>query len=54
VSGATKLANAYPYTPTGLPSFDTEGKNYASYIKRTLPDAKIGILYQNDDMGRVS
>ena len=54
VSGATKLANAsaYPYTTTGLPSFDTEGKIYASYIKRTLPGAKIGILYQNDDMGK--
>lgn len=54
VTGATKFTNTreFPYTTTGLPSFDTEGKIYASYIKRTLPGAKIGILFQNDDMGK--
>ena len=54
VSGATKFTNTrdFPYTTTGLPSYDTEGKIYASYIKRTLPGVKIGILFQNDDMGK--
>ena len=54
VSGATKFTNTrdFPYTTTGLPSYDTEGKIYAGYIKRTLPGAKIGILFQNDDMGK--
>jgi branched-chain amino acid transport system substrate-binding protein len=54
VTGATKFTNTsdYPYTTTGLPSYDTEGKIYARYIKRTLPGAKIGILFQNDDMGK--
>src|SRR5258707_1124022 len=31
---------------------DTEGKIYARYILSTLPNAKIGILSQNDDLGR--
>lgn len=54
VTGATKFTNTndYPYTTTGLPSYDTEGKIYARYIQRTLPGAKIGILFQNDDMGK--
>jgi ABC-type branched-subunit amino acid transport system substrate-binding protein len=54
VSGATKFTNTqdYPYTTTGLPSYDTEGKIYASYIRKARPDAKVGILYQNDDMGK--
>lgn len=54
VTGATKFTNThdYPYTTTGLPSYDTEGKIYARYINSTLPGAKIGILFQNDDMGK--
>ncbi|MBR0713866.1 ABC transporter substrate-binding protein [Bradyrhizobium liaoningense] len=54
VSGATKFANFtdFPMTTTGLPSYNTEGKIYAKYITQTAPDAKIAILYQNDDLGR--
>jgi branched-chain amino acid transport system substrate-binding protein len=54
VSGATKFANfaEFPMTTTGLPSYITEGKIYAKYITQILPDAKIAILYQNDDLGR--
>ena len=53
VSGVTKFANfaEFPLTTTGLPSYNTEGKIYR-YIARTAPDAKIAILYQNDDLGR--
>jgi len=54
VSGATKFTNFtdYPMTTTGLPSYGTEGRIYAKYIAQTAPDAKIAILYQNDDLGR--
>ena len=54
VSGAIKFTNfvEFPMTTTGLPSYNTEGKIYAKYITRTLPDAKIAILYQNDDLGK--
>jgi len=34
------------------PSYQTEGRIYAQYILKNYPDAKIGILYQNDDLGR--
>lgn len=54
VSGVSKFTNfaEYPMTTTGLPSYNTEGKIYAKYIAQTAPDAKIAILYQNDDLGR--
>jgi branched-chain amino acid transport system substrate-binding protein len=54
VSGASKFTNfaEYPYTTTGLPSYETEGKIYAKYIARTAPNAKIAILFQNDDLGK--
>jgi branched-chain amino acid transport system substrate-binding protein len=35
-----------------LPSYNTEGKIYAKYIADTAPNAKIAILYQNDDLGK--
>lgn len=54
VSGANKFTKyaEYPYTTTGLPSYDTEGKVYAKFITEKLPGARIAILYQNDDMGK--
>jgi ABC-type branched-subunit amino acid transport system substrate-binding protein len=54
VSGATRFANFtdYPMTTIGLPSYKTEGTIYAKFITKTAPDAKIAILYQNDDLGR--
>ncbi|MGY3460747.1 ABC-type branched-subunit amino acid transport system substrate-binding protein [Bradyrhizobium sp. LM3.4] len=54
VSGVTKFTNfaEFPMTTTGLPSYDTEGRIYAKYITQTRPDAKIAILYQNDDLGK--
>jgi len=54
VSGVTKFTNfaEFPMTTTGLPSYSTEGRIYAKYIAQTAPDAKIAILYQNDDLGR--
>jgi branched-chain amino acid transport system substrate-binding protein len=54
VSGVTKFTNfaEFPMTTTGLPSYDTEGRIYAKYITKARPDAKIAILYQNDDLGK--
>jgi ABC-type branched-subunit amino acid transport system substrate-binding protein len=54
VSGVTKFTNfaEFPMTTTGLPSYNTEGRIYARYITQTRPNAKIAILYQNDDLGK--
>jgi branched-chain amino acid transport system substrate-binding protein len=54
VSGSSKFTNVtdFPLTTTSLVSFDTEGKIYAKFLTRTLPDAKYAILYQNDDLGK--
>jgi branched-chain amino acid transport system substrate-binding protein len=53
-TGATKFTDTkeYPLTTTALPSYDTEGKIYAKYFRAQLPNAKVGILYQNDDFGK--
>ena len=34
------------------PNYQTEGHIYAQYILREKPNAKIAVLYQNDDFGR--
>jgi len=54
VSGSSKFTNVgdYPLTTTSLVSFDTEGKIYAKYLSKVLPNAKYAILYQNDDLGK--
>ena len=54
ISGASKFTNVkeYPYTTTALPSYLTEGLIFAKYIDQTLPEAKIALLYQNDDLGK--
>jgi branched-chain amino acid transport system substrate-binding protein len=54
ISGSNKFTNVadFPLTTTGLVSFDTEGKIYAKYLSKALPNAKYAILYQNDDLGK--
>lgn len=55
LSGANAFAQFrdFPYITTALTSFDTEGRIYAKYLKKELPpNAKIAILYQNDDLGK--
>src|SRR6202051_120604 len=42
----------YPWTMSWTPHYASEGEIYARYILSTKPDAKIGILAQNDDLGR--
>lgn len=42
----------YPWTMLLGTSYQTEGSIYAAYILREKPDAKIAILFQNDDFGK--
>jgi branched-chain amino acid transport system substrate-binding protein len=53
-SGADKWGDykEHPWTIGWQPSYVTESQIYAKYILKMKPDAKIGILYQNDDFGK--
>jgi branched-chain amino acid transport system substrate-binding protein len=53
-TGATKWNDPknFPWTMGFQPNYQTEGRVYASYILKNVPDAKIGILFQNDDYGK--
>src|SRR5579863_10239648 len=42
----------FPWSMSGLPNYATEVQIFANYILKTKPDAKLAILYQNDDFGR--
>jgi branched-chain amino acid transport system substrate-binding protein len=42
----------FPWTMGFQPSFRTEAQIYSKYMLANKPDAKIGILYQNDDLGK--
>src|SRR5208282_4597650 len=42
----------FPWTIGWQPSYRVEARIYARYILKNLPDAKIAVLYQNDDLGR--
>ena len=53
-SGADKWNDPknHPWTMGWLPSYRVEAHIYAHYILTTQPDAKIAVLYQNDDFGK--
>jgi branched-chain amino acid transport system substrate-binding protein len=53
-SGASKWNDPgqYPWTMGWQPSYVSEASVYAKYIMETRPDAKVGVLYQNDDFGK--
>jgi branched-chain amino acid transport system substrate-binding protein len=53
-SGASVFVDPkeYPWSIPFQPSYRLEGTMYAKYILKEKPNAKIGILYQNDDLGR--
>ena len=53
-SGATKWSDPknFPWTMGWAPTFQREGQIYAMHILQTKPNAKIGVLYQNDDYGK--
>jgi branched-chain amino acid transport system substrate-binding protein len=42
----------FPWTMMWLPSYGIEARIYANYILKNLPNAKIAVLYQNDDYGK--
>jgi branched-chain amino acid transport system substrate-binding protein len=42
----------YPWTMGWQPSYGTESRIYARHILASQPDAKIAVLYQNDDFGK--
>jgi branched-chain amino acid transport system substrate-binding protein len=53
-TGATKWNDPknFPWTMGWQPNYQTEGQVYAQYIMKEKPNAKIAILYQNDDYGK--
>jgi len=53
-TGATKWNDPknFPWTMGWQPNYQTEGRIYAQHILETKPNAKIGILFQNDDYGK--
>lgn len=53
-TGASKWGQPkdYPWTMGYWPAYATEAKVYAQYILDNIPDARIGILSQNDDYGK--
>ena len=53
-TGATKWDDpkGHPWTMGFFVSYQAEGRIYAAYILEHKPDAKIGVLYQNDDFGK--
>jgi branched-chain amino acid transport system substrate-binding protein len=53
-TGASKWNDPknFPWTMGWQPNYQTEAQIYAKHILQTRPNAKIGVLYQNDDYGR--
>ena len=53
-TGATKWGDPknFPWTMGYQPSYQSESKVFAAHILETKPNAKIAILYQNDDYGK--
>ena len=53
-TGATKWNDPknFPWTMGWQPNYQNEARIYAEYILKEKPNAKIGVLYQNDDYGK--
>ncbi|WP_448045711.1 ABC transporter substrate-binding protein [Bradyrhizobium liaoningense] len=53
-TGATKWNDShnFPWTMGWQPNYQSETIIYAKYILKNKPDAKIAVLYQNDDYGK--
>ena len=53
-TGATKWNDPqnFPWTMGWQPNFQDEARIYAKYILKEKPDARIAVLYQNDDFGK--
>src|SRR6476661_3581427 len=53
-TGATKWNDPkdFPWTMGWQPNYQSETQIYAKYILKEKPDAKIAVLFQNDDYGK--
>ncbi len=53
-TGATKWGDPqhFPWTMGWAPTYQSEARIYAKYLLQNKPDAKIAIMYQNDDYGK--
>jgi branched-chain amino acid transport system substrate-binding protein len=53
-TGASKFTDPknFPWTLGFNPNYFVEGRIYGQYILKEYPNAKVGVLYQNDDLGR--
>jgi ABC-type branched-subunit amino acid transport system substrate-binding protein len=53
-TGATKWNDPkdFPWTMGWQPSYQSESQIYAKYLLKEKPDARIAVLYQNDDYGK--
>ena len=53
-SGATKWGDPknFPWTMGWQPNYQSEARIYGQYLLKNKPDAKIGVLFQNDDYGK--
>ncbi len=53
-TGASRFSDPkhFPWTMGFNPNYFVEGRIYGQYILKNHPNAKIGILYQNDDLGK--
>jgi branched-chain amino acid transport system substrate-binding protein len=54
-TGATQFSaekDKYPYTFGWQPTYQGEALIYAQALLKNSPDAKIGVIYQNDDYGQ--
>jgi ABC-type branched-subunit amino acid transport system substrate-binding protein len=54
ISGASRFSDpaVYPYTITGMVPYEDEARIYAKFFDQQRPNAKIAVLYQNDDLGK--
>ena len=53
-TGATRFTDPknFPWTIAFNPNYQSEAHIYAKFILANYPNAKIGILFQNDDLGK--
>ena len=53
-TGAARFTDPknFPWTFGFNPSYFVEGRIYGQYILKEHPNAKVGVLYQNDDLGK--
>jgi ABC-type branched-subunit amino acid transport system substrate-binding protein len=53
-TGASRFTDPknFPWTIGFNPNYFVEGRIYGQYILKNYPNAKVGVLYQNDDLGK--